>query len=55
MKKAGLAAVALILLLQTLAFVPGCGGETPGIDEEVVMFAIEKKLIASIEKTFQPI
>jgi hypothetical protein len=48
MKKAGMLAVALLLLLP-FAFVAGCGGgEEPGIEQEVVDYAIQSILVAEM-------
>lgn len=46
MKKAGLLFIALMLLLQPLALVAGCGNEDKqGLDEEVVDYAIHNLLV----------
>ena len=46
MKKAVLLTIALVLLLQPLAFVAGCGGgDQQGFEEEAVDYAVENILI----------
>lgn len=47
MKRAVPLAIVLVLL-QPAALLCGCGGEAPGIDEEVAMFAIENILIPEL-------
>jgi len=46
MKKAGLLAIAIVLLLLPLAFVAGCdGGDQQGFEEEAVNYAVENILV----------
>ncbi len=46
MKKAITLSVVLVLLLQALAFLAGCGGESAeGADEEVALYALENIII----------
>jgi hypothetical protein len=49
MKKAGLLVIALVLLLQPLVFMAGCGGgDQQGFEEEAVNYAIEDILIPEL-------
>jgi hypothetical protein len=49
MKKATVVLIVCILLLQTLAFVAGCGSEEEqGLDEEVAVYAIDNILIPEL-------
>lgn len=46
MKKAIILSVALVLLLQVLAFLSGCGGESDeGVEEEVATYTLENIII----------